>query len=87
MLTGPRQTGKEGKEIDFLLSKDGLVTHLIEVKTKDDKPSPSFKHYEKFIQNAEQVQLVKNLKRNKSYPNGLKVTALIPWLADLDNQV
>ncbi len=72
---------KEGKEIDFLIVIDGKPTHIIEVKTTDGEPSSAFHHFKKFLPKVRQLQLVKNLNREKTYSDGLEVRALINWLA------
>lgn len=75
---------KDGQEIDFLITQDQQPTHMIEVKTSDDKPSTAFDYFAKFHPNVKKIQLVKNLKREKTYPNGVQVLSLIPWLAQVD---
>ena len=72
---------KDGKELDFLVNIDKKPSHLIEVKTGDDSPSKSFLHYKKIFPKAVQLQLVKNLSRNKSLPDGLFIQQLVPWLS------
>ncbi len=71
---------KEGKEIDFLVCIDEKPTHMIEVKSKDDSPATSFAHFKQYFPDAMQLQLVKNLTREKTYPTGLEIRKLIPWL-------
>ncbi|MCB1149444.1 MAG: ATP-binding protein [Chlamydiia bacterium] len=75
---------KEGKEIDFLVVIDGKPTHMIEVKASDDNPSPAFHTFGSQLPNCAQIQLVKNLNRNKSLKEGLAIRQLIPWLSDLE---
>ena len=74
---------KDGKEIDFLVSIDHQPRYLIEVKTSDDNPATGFAHFEKMLPNIEKIQLVLNLKREKTFPNGLAIRSLIPWLATM----
>jgi uncharacterized protein len=74
---------KDGVEIDFLVSLDGKVTHLIEVKMGDVKPAAAFRHFGKLFPESSQIQLVKNLSRNSSLAGGLFIQQLIPWLATL----
>lgn len=74
---------KDGKELDFLVSIDKTPTHLIEVKTSSDDPSKNFQHFEQLFPQALQLQLVKNLSRNKSLPSGLLIQQLVPWLANI----
>lgn len=74
---------KDGKEIDFLISIDKKPTYLIEVKTADDMPAAGFQYFSQFLPGVKKVQLVRSLVREKTYPNGLEIRALIPWLANL----
>lgn len=74
---------KDGKELDFLVCLNEKPTHLIEVKMSDEKPSPSFQHFLPMFDNIKAIQLVKNCKRETSFPNKLEIRALIPWLTTL----
>lgn len=74
---------KDGRKLDFLVSIDRKPTHLIEVKMGNGVPSKSFKHYGEIFPEAMQLQLVKNLPRNKSLSDGLLIKQLIPWLTNL----
>lgn len=76
---------KEGKEVDFLVCIDQKPTYLIEVKSADDTPAAGFHYFNAFLPEVKKVQLVKTLSREKTYPDGLEVRALIPWLANLPN--
>lgn len=73
---------KEGKELDFLVCIDNKPTHLIEVKMTDDTLTKGFEHFSRYFESVHCVQLVKNLKREKTYVNGLEIRSLIPWLAN-----
>lgn len=75
---------KDGKEIDFLLVINDNPTHMIEIKTKDDQPSKAFAHYAEQLPDTIQLQLVKTIKRTKTYPSGVQVKPLVKWLAELD---
>lgn len=75
---------KDGKEIDFCVCINDKPKHLIEVKTSNDQLTPAFMHFSKFISEAKYIQLVKNLKREKTYPIKAEIKALVPWLATLD---
>lgn len=72
---------KEGKEIDFLICQDNKPTHLIEVKTSDDNPSPHFKHFTQYFEDIVTLQLVKNLRREKTCQDGLAIRDLLKWLS------
>ena len=74
---------KEGKELDFLVSIAGQPTHLLEAKWSDGDPAPAFKHFQVFFPRAKSIQLVKDLKRETTFPSGLEIRALLPWLQEL----
>jgi len=74
---------KDGKELDFLITMNETPTSLIEVKWSDSTPAPSFQHFQKFLPEIQRIQLVRNLERNKTYPNGLTIQAAIPWLTEM----
>jgi uncharacterized protein len=75
---------KDKREVDFAVCVDGDVISMIEVKTSDDTPSISLAHFAKFIPNARKLQLVLNLKREKTDPDGTEVRSLIPWLERME---
>jgi len=75
---------KDGKEIDFLIVIDKIPTLLIEVKSSNDALSKNFQHFAKFFPRIQKIQLVKKLKREKTYPDGTEIRALIPWLTKLN---
>jgi len=75
---------KDGKEIDFLICLNRQPKSLIEVKWAEETPVSSMKHFSQFLPGVKKIQLVKELKREKTYPDGTEVRALIPWLAKLD---
>ena len=54
---------KDKKEIDFAISQDGVITHLIETKLSDDNLSKNFSSFEKYFPESKKIQLVKNLLR------------------------
>ncbi len=77
---------KDAKEIDFLCTIDER-RYLIEVKTSDKKLSNSFAHFKKYFPQAQCIQLVLNLDREYSYPDGSKITGLVPWLSNLQENL
>lgn len=77
---------KDRKELDFLTCINDIPTHVIEVKWSDATPAPAFRYFQKFFPHAKALQLVKDLKRNATYSDGLAVQQLIPWLIELDLQ-
>ncbi|OGT56656.1 MAG: ATPase [Gammaproteobacteria bacterium RIFCSPHIGHO2_12_FULL_42_10] len=72
---------KEGKELDFLIFQENKPSHLIEIKWSDDAPGRGFGYFSELLPQAKKIQLVKEIKREKTYPDGLEIRALIPWLA------
>lgn len=75
---------KDGREIDFLISIEDKPTHIIEVKHSDDKPPKHFDYFTTNHPNIQKIQLVKDLKRESSTPDGIKIKNLIEWLATMD---
>lgn len=72
---------KDGREIDFLTCINKIPNYLIEVKWSDTTPSKSFYYFNQYLSSTKQVQLVKELKRETTYPTGLSIRSLVPWLA------
>ncbi len=75
---------KDGKEIDFLVSVEGKPHYLLEVKWADDEPHKHFGHFNQYFPNIKVVQLVKEIKREKTYPNGLEIRRVADWLAHVN---
>jgi hypothetical protein len=57
---------KEKREVDFLLLIDKKPVKIIEVKVSDDNFSSALFHFHKFLDSAEPLQIVYNLKNKKS---------------------
>ncbi len=75
---------KEGREIDFLISIEDKPRCLIEVKWSDDAPHKNFSYFEQHLPHVKKIQLVKELKREKTYPHGLEIRSLVNWLMKID---
>ena len=73
---------KDGAEVDFALSRDGALTHLIECKLADDKPHRALRRFAGEFGQADAVQLVRHLRQEQQV-DGLRITATAPWLAAL----
>ena len=73
---------KDGAEVDFALSEEGDLTHLIECKWSDNKPQRSLSRFAEQFPNTEAVQIVKNLRHEESR-NGIRITDAANWLAEL----
>lgn len=74
---------KDGQELDFLIDIDNRPTHLIEVKMSDSNLAKGFQYFGKLFPQALHLQVVKNLSRDTSLPNGTQIKRLIPWLSEL----
>lgn len=75
---------KDGKGIDFLVTINNKVYCLIETKWSDNVPNKHFFYFTKYFPQAKKIQLVKELKRDKTYPNGVAVRNVEAWLTTLD---
>ncbi|MBY0386135.1 ATP-binding protein [bacterium] len=75
---------KKGDEIDFLVTTNQRPTHMIEVKWADDQPSRHFAYFAKFLPEALKIQIVGNLKREKTTDQAVEVRSAAEWLANLD---
>lgn len=75
---------KDKKEVDFVITKDNKVFCLIEVKTSANQVSKSLAYFSKKFPKIKKVQLVLNLKREKTYPDGIELRNLIPWIAKMN---
>lgn len=74
---------KDGKEVDFVLSKDGELTTLIEVKLSDTTPSKSLKYFFEHLGRPQAIQLVHNCRKPLNI-SGVNVYAAGDWLAELE---
>jgi uncharacterized protein len=72
---------KGAAEIDFLIIQDGKPWAMVEVKASDDSPSKNFHLFRKDLAKVRGGQLVHNLKREKTYPDGTEVRRVGDWLA------
>jgi predicted AAA+ superfamily ATPase len=73
---------KDGQEVDFLLSKDGVPKIMIEVKKSDSSPSQNLKVFSKDLPDVAKIQLVKVLDREKTFPDGTEIRKITNWLVD-----
>jgi hypothetical protein len=75
---------KDGREIDFLITRKGTPELLIEVKWRDDRISSGFKLFDKYLPAVRKIQLVRELKKEKTYAAGAEIRRAGDWLAHLD---
>ena len=74
---------KDGKEIDFCISKNNTPSLLVEVKWNDNNLSPNFDLFKKFFPEIKMVQVSKKLNREKTFPNGAEIRLASKWLSKL----
>lgn len=77
---------KDDQEIDFICIIENRK-YLIEVKTSNHNLSHHFAYFRKFHPDAKCIQLVLNLDREYTYPDGTRICSLIPWLRDIDQHL
>jgi uncharacterized protein len=73
---------KEGREVDFVVTRNRRVHWLIEVKASDADVSAALRYYTQKLKPVESLQLVLNLERPQE-KSGIKVLPLGKWLAGL----
>jgi hypothetical protein len=54
---------------------------LIEAKLSDENPSKNFYLFSKDLPDVQKIHLVKNLKREKTFPNGIEMRSPGSWLS------
>ena len=74
---------KDGREIDFLITKNEKPALMLEVKWSDTERSPNFSFFEKYFTSAKKIQIVKELKREKTYPDALEIRIAQNWLSEM----
>ena len=60
---------KEKREVDFVITENNKPIQLIEAKLSDSNASKSLFYYSEKFKDAESIQVVKNLERNKTVSN------------------
>lgn len=73
---------KDGAEVDFCLSKDDELTHLIECKVADNVPHRALARFAQQFSQAESIQLVRDL-RQQEFRQSIHVVSAGRWLANL----
>jgi len=78
---------KEKKEIDFCITSEDIPALMVEVKWNDNNLSPHFDVFKKFFpqinQQIKMVQICKELKNEKTFPNGAEIRIAHQWLSTL----
>ena len=73
---------KEKKEIDFCTTTNNTPSLLVEVKWKDENLSPNFEVFKHIFPQIKMVQVTKELKREKTFPNGAEIRIAHNWLSE-----
>lgn len=73
---------KDGAEVDFALSEEGELTHMVECKLGDNKPHRGLSRFAGEFPDAETVQIVYRL-RQEEFRNGIRIADAADWLAGL----
>jgi hypothetical protein len=71
---------KEGREIDFVITKDKKIERLVEAKWSDDQISRSLSYYSEKLNPKQSIQIVANLKREYT-KNQLQVKKAVEYLS------
>ena len=69
-----------GLEVDFLITKDNDAKIMLEVKNSSSVRSKNFDYFASDLPDCKKIQLVKNLKQEKTFPDGLEIRKLSSWL-------
>ena len=77
---------KEKHEIDFLVLGRSAEPLLLEVKLSEDQPSRNFSRFSDYFPGAKKVQIVKELKREKTYPDNTEIRRAHTWLTKFSFQ-
>jgi len=72
---------KDGREVDFLIIKDDNPLILLEVKLSDDSPSRALQLFSRNFPGVKKIQIVKELHREKTFPDGLEIRQAHKWLS------
>ncbi len=70
---------KDDVEVDFAISEDQALTHLIECKLSDSSLSSALLRFSNQFPNAKAVQLVKNI-RQEEQRGSIQIAKAAPWL-------
>jgi hypothetical protein len=73
---------KDEAEVDFAISQEQALTHLIECKLSDSSLSPALVKFSNQFPNAKAVQLVKNI-RQEEQRGSIQIARAAPWLSQL----
>ena len=74
---------KDGREVDFCITSNEDPYLMVEVKWSDENVNPNFKIFKKYFPEVRMVQIVKELKREKTFSNGVEIRSAHRWLSKL----
>lgn len=74
---------KDGKEIDFLVTRDEHPRLMLEVKSTEQTLSPNFALFSHYFPPTAKCQIVRATGREKTYPDGSSIRLAHNWLAEL----
>ena len=74
---------KDGKEVDFFVTREDSPYMMLEVKWADGSLSKNFSLFNRYFPESRRVQLVKELDREKTYPEGSEIRLASSWLSVL----
>ena len=75
---------KDRKEVDFLVVNERQPVCMVEVKTSQDTLSEGIRWFSKSLKNIKAVQLVKTLKREKTFPGDVQIRKASFWLSRMN---
>lgn len=75
---------KDNVEVDFLVTKENIPQHMIEVKLSDTSMAVSLMKFFKENLEISRTQLVETLEKEKTYPCGVEIRDAVKFLATLD---
>lgn len=73
---------KDGVEVDFALSEEGRLTHMVECKLGDNKPHRGLSRFAGQFPDVKAVQIVYGL-RQEEFRNGIRIADAANWLLGL----
>jgi uncharacterized protein len=75
---------KDGAEVDFALSVDGQLTHLLECKLADHRPHRALQRFAGEFKTAQAIQLVRDVRQeeDQAAPAPIQIRRAAGWLRD-----
>ena len=73
---------RDGREIDFAISREKKLFQLLEVKLSDDRPAAGLRFFLNMFPGVSAYQLVHNLRREQ-HSAGIDIVSASKWLSDL----